>query len=231
MRIVPSGAMNGSAPAISPGRTGSSAKSECSARKAATSSSPSAGSSEQLEKTTRPPTLHHAHGAGEQPLLQVRQLGDVLGALRPGNVGMTPHGAGRRARGIEQHRIEQLGRLVFQRIGFDRRGLQPQSLKVFAEAPQPVPRRIRLPSPRRRQARAARSCRRAPRKGRRRFARRGCRAALPAGLRPRPGPTIRRPHIPAVRRPARRDVRFGWTRSAARRRRTPRPSAADRISR
>ena len=73
--------------------------------------------------------------------------------------------------------------------------------KVFAEALQPVLRRIERASPRRRPARAAPSCRRVPRKGRRRAGRRRRRAALPAGSRRHPGPTIRRRHSPAVRRP------------------------------
>ena len=137
------GAMNESAPATSPGRTGSSAKSGCPARKAATSSSPSAGSSEQLEKTMRPPGFTIVAAARQQARLQVGELGDVFRRFRPGHVRMAAHRAGRRAGRVEQHRVEQRRPA---RISACRpRPCSPRSRsrsRFLAEPLQPVSRRI-----------------------------------------------------------------------------------------
>ena len=78
-------------------------------------------------------------GARQQARLQVGELGDVVRRLRPGNVRMAAHRAGRRAGRVEQHGVEQRrpARISARRLRPMLAG-RPQPLEVLAEPLQPV---------------------------------------------------------------------------------------------
>ena len=70
--------------------------------------------------------------------LQRGQCGDVLRPLQVQDVGVPADGAGRRAGGVEQHRVEQLARGPGRGVGLDEFGLKLQPLEVCSQAGEPA---------------------------------------------------------------------------------------------
>src|SRR6478752_2979955 len=72
--------------------------------------------------------------AVEQFGLQLGALGDDLGASAVEHLGMAAEGAGRRARGVEQDRVElALGR-PRERVSRDQLGVEVRPLQIFAQS-------------------------------------------------------------------------------------------------
>ena len=89
-----------------------------------------------------PPGFTRRAALSSETRLQRGQRGDVLRPLQVQDVGVPADGPGRRAGGVEQHRVEQLARRPGRGIGLDDIGLKLQPLEVGAQAGEPA--RVRL---------------------------------------------------------------------------------------
>ena len=217
-------------PAISPGGTGSVDDVWLSRRgRRATSASPSSGSSEQLEKTMRPPGLTSATARSSSRRCSSASLAMSAGDFVQGTSGW------RRTVPVEEQGASSSTasnsscRLVCRAyrpatISASR----PSRSRLLAEPRQPVLRDVDRGDVGAGQRRAAPSCRRARRKDRRR----ACPATSPSSRAGRLAAASCTHHAPrqsrAARRPRRRAARRAPSRSAARCRRASRPSAPGR---
>ena len=127
-----------------------------------------------------PPGATRRAALSQQARLYLDQRGDILRPLQAQDVRVPADGAGRRARRIEQHRVEQLARRPGRGVGLDELGLELAAARDCAPAGRAAGWTDRQPSPRRRPRRAAPSCRRAPRTDRRPTFQRRRRASAPA---------------------------------------------------
>ncbi len=132
VRNAPRSVMKGAMPLISPGSTGSASTGAFPASRDSTSTSPSSGSSEQLEKTIRPPGFTSVMALSSKPPLQRRQLGNILERFGPRHVRMAAHRSGGRAGCIQKNRVEERRRLVLHHVRFhDVRG-KTETLQIGA---------------------------------------------------------------------------------------------------
>ena len=107
VRRSPCGVTNSAMPAISAGSMGLRRMRGSRSSAAAIRSSPSSGSSEQVQKTSVPPGRVKPDRALEQARLEGGKLGNVGLGLAPGNVGMAADRAGRGAGRVQKDGVER----------------------------------------------------------------------------------------------------------------------------
>ena len=73
------------------------------------------------------------HGAVEQPALQRRQYAKIIFRFEPGHIGMAADGSRRGAGCIEQHGVELLAWLPFQRIGRDSFDIELEAREILLQ--------------------------------------------------------------------------------------------------